>query len=58
LIDTTHQTLEQVYNEILNYDLIQEYDLENKLSKLINTNDFDQITNLPEYAHEFIDINQ
>jgi broad-specificity NMP kinase len=79
LIDTTHQTLEQVYNElfnlvqqysnsyqyyrrigtqILNYDLIQEYDLENKLSKLININNFNQITNLPEYAHEFIDINQ
>jgi broad-specificity NMP kinase len=79
LIDTTHQTLEQVYNEILNliqnhsnyyqyyrqigtqilnYDLIQEYDLENKLSKLMNTNDFDQITNLPEYAHEFVDIHQ
>jgi broad-specificity NMP kinase len=78
-IDTTHQTLEQVYNyiidivkkysnyyqyyrqigtQILNYDLIQQYDIENKLYKIINTYDFDQITNLPEYAHEFHNIDK
>jgi broad-specificity NMP kinase len=73
-IDTTHQTLQQVYNQILdivrkysnyyqyyrqigtqilNYSLIQQYDIENKLYEIINSYDFDKITNLPEYAQEF-----
>ena len=79
LIDTTHRTLEQVYDQIsnivgkysnyyqyylqmgtrtLNYDLIQQYDIENQLTKIIDTYDFERVTNLPEYAHEFDQIDQ
>jgi broad-specificity NMP kinase len=78
-IDTTKQTLEQVYNDIidivgkysdsyryyrqigtqiLTYDFIQQCDVENKLYTMMNINSFDQITNLPEYAHEFDNVDK
>lgn len=78
-IDTTHQTIEQVYNNVLeiiekysnyyqyyrqigtqklNYDLIEKYNIENQLYQLINIYDFDTITNLPEYAKEFDNIDK
>lgn len=73
-IDTTYQTIEQIYDiiiniinkysnyyqyyrqigtQILNYHLIENNNIENKLYQLINNYDFNQITNLPEYAKEF-----
>ncbi|CAF2994135.1 unnamed protein product [Rotaria sp. Silwood2] len=78
-IDTTQQTLEQVYHnvtniirnysefyrhyrqmnaQILTYDLIQQCDVENKLYNVVDIYDFDKITNLPEYAQEFDNVDK
>ncbi|CAF3371628.1 unnamed protein product [Rotaria sp. Silwood2] len=78
-IDTTQQTLEQVYHNVTNiirnysefyrhyrqmnaqmltYDLIQQCDVENKLYNMVDIYDFDKITNLPEYAQEFDNVDK
>src|ERR1019366_1347531 len=43
----------QLGTQTLNYDSFQQYDVENKLYEMVNTFDFDKVTNLPEYATEF-----
>ncbi|CAF4570219.1 unnamed protein product [Rotaria sp. Silwood2] len=48
----------QMSTQTLNYNQIQECDLENKLYKTINTYDIDKITNLPEYGEEFDNIDK
>ena len=78
-IDVTRQTLQQIYNkildvvrkysnyyrfyrqigtQILNYDIIQQFDIENKLYQMTDKYDFEKVTNLPEYAHEFNDVDK
>jgi broad-specificity NMP kinase len=53
-----YQYYRQIGTQRLNYHLIEQYDIENKLYSIINTYHFDKITNLPEYAHEFDNIDK
>ena len=48
----------RIGTQILNYNKIEEYDIENKLYQIINNYDFNQINNLPEYSHEFNNIDK
>jgi thymidylate kinase len=48
----------QLGTQTLNYDSFQQYDVENKLYEMVNTFDFDKVTDLPEYAAEFNDIDK
>ncbi|CAF1482447.1 unnamed protein product [Rotaria sordida] len=48
----------QMGTQILNYNQIQECDLENKLYKIINTYDMEKITDLPEYTQEFDNVDK
>ncbi|CAF1468962.1 unnamed protein product [Rotaria sp. Silwood1] len=48
----------QMGTQILDYNQIQECDVENKLYKMINIYDIDKITNLPEYAEELDNVDK
>ncbi|CAF4117487.1 unnamed protein product [Adineta steineri] len=53
-----YQYYRQIGTQLLNYNIIQEYDIENQLYKIINIYDINQITNLPEYEEEFDNIDK
>lgn len=50
-----YRILRQIGTQTLNYDRIQQFDIENKLYSMIETFDFNQITDLPEYSQQFIE---
>ncbi|CAF1451747.1 unnamed protein product [Adineta ricciae] len=45
----------RIGTQILTYDIIEKHDIENQLHSIIR---LDEIPNLPEYAHEFTNIDQ
>jgi broad-specificity NMP kinase len=55
---TYYRYYRQIGTQILNYNIIQEYDIENQLYRMINAYDFNQITDLPEYTQEFDNVDQ
>jgi ABC-type dipeptide/oligopeptide/nickel transport system ATPase component len=48
----------QIGSQTLDYDTLQNFNIENILYRLLKTDDMDQITDLPEYAHEFPDVDK
>ena len=53
-----YQYYRQIGTQVLNYDFIRQCDIENKLYTIVDTYNFDKVTDLPEYANEFDNVDK